>query len=208
MKFNISKAVLALALAGSIIVAGCSAAWVTSLDSILVAAAPALVNILNIIAIAEGRPLNATLAAKITADATTVKTLANDFAVASASAAPTACAQLQAAIGAYSADQASVLALAQVSDPAIQTKIVVLSSLVAGTVEAITAVIPNCQQAAAARASLSAKAVPLPMRSFVKSYNTNLVVPTGNKAVDAFTKKHKVHVHRKALRVLSLGRAS
>lgn len=200
-----SKILLAITLSITLVVSGCSAAWVTTLDNILVAAAPALINILNIIAIAKGQPTNPALAAKINADAATVKTLAADFATASATAAPTACAQLQAAIGVYSQDESQVLALAQVSDPATQTKINVLSGLVSGTVVAVLAVIPNCKQAAELRTSLSAKSVPLPLKSFVSSYNTNLVVKTGLPAVDAYTSSHKIHVHSKFVRVITFG---
>src|SRR5271165_4419190 len=94
----------------------CSTAWVSTLDSILAAAAPALVNILQIVALANGQPVNTNLEAKINADATVIKTLAGDFAKASSSAAPGVCSQLNAAIGDYQADQALVLQVAQVSD--------------------------------------------------------------------------------------------
>jgi hypothetical protein len=186
---------------------GCSTAWVTTLDDILIAAAPALINILNIVAIAKGQPINTALESQITADAARVKTLAADFSAASAAAAPTACAQLQAAINTYSADQAQVMALAQVSDPATQTKIETLSALISGTIVAITAVIPSCQQAASFKATLEKTAVPLPLKTFVKSYNDTLKVKTGNAAVDSFTKSHEVHVHGKFVRVITLGLA-
>jgi hypothetical protein len=66
----------------------CSTAWVSTLDSILVAAAPALIDILQIAAVANGQPINTNLEAKINADATVIKTLAADFAEASSAAAP------------------------------------------------------------------------------------------------------------------------
>ena len=198
---------LVLAVILSMSCAGCSTAWVTTFDNILVAAAPALINILNIIALAKGQPMNTALASKITADAATVKTLAADFAASSAAAAPTACAQLQAGISTYAADESQVLALAQVSDSATQAKIETLSALVAGTITGILAVIPSCQQAAAMRAQAEAKAPALPLSSFVSSYNKILAVPTGNLAVDTYTKKHAIHVHSKFVRVVTFGRA-
>ena len=202
------KIVLAMLLCLTVTVSGCSVAWVSTLDNILVAAAPALINILQIIAIAKGAPVNGTLSAKITADAAAIKTLATSFAGASALAAPGACSQLQAAITTYSSDEAQVLALAQVSDPATQQKVIVLSSLVAGTISGILAVIPNCSQAAAARATLArSNAVPLPLKGFIASYNAKLVEKTGNAAVDTYTAKHKVHVHSGVVRALSLGMA-
>jgi hypothetical protein len=187
---------LALLLCCTMTIAGCSIAWVTTLDDILAAAAPALINILNIIAIAKGEPLNTATTAKINADAANIKVLASDFASAQTAAAPTVCAQLQAAIQVYSNDINQVLTLAQVSDPATQEKIQVLSGLVTGTVVGILAVIPNCQQAVTMRASMESKSVPLPLKSFINSYNSTLVVPTGIVAVDSYTKKHKIHGHR------------
>jgi len=109
------------------------------------AAAPALVNILQIVAVANGQPVNSNLEAKINADAAVIKTLAGDFAKASSSAAPTVCSQLQAAISTYQADQQLVLSAAQVSDLNTQTKITLLAGLVADTVQSIAAVIPACQ---------------------------------------------------------------
>lgn len=200
--------VLCVLLAFTITVQGCNPVWVTTITDIVTAAVPALINILNIIAIAKGQTPNATLAAKIAADGTLIKTLTSDFATASTAAAPAACAQLQSAISVYMADQAEVMALANIADPATQAKVIALSALVAGTATAILGLIPNCQQAAAMRASLANRIVPLPLKSFVKSYNANLVASTGNAAVDAYTKSHKVHVHDLFVRVITLGGAA
>jgi hypothetical protein len=186
----------------------CSTAWVSTLDSILAAAAPALVNILQIVAIANGQPINSNLAAKINADATVIKTLAADLAKASAGSAPGACQQLQAAVGAYQADQALVLQVAQVSDQNTQTKITLLAGLVASTVQAITAVIPACQSTSQNAASLQGfKATPpYSVSTFAARYNSILVATTGNAAVDAATQRLKLHQHSKIVRSLSFGR--
>ena len=91
------KKILVLALSLTMFCTACSTAWVSTLDSILAAAAPALVNILQIVAMANGRPMNSNLAAKINDDATVIKTLAGDFAKASSGSAPGICQQLQTA---------------------------------------------------------------------------------------------------------------
>src|SRR5713101_2084101 len=147
----IMRKALVVALSLAMFCTACSTAWVSTLDSILAAAAPALINILQIVAVAKGQPINSNLSAKINADATVIKTLAADFAKATSGSAPGVCQQLQAAVSAYQADQQIVLQAAQVSDANTQTKITLLADLVAGTVNAITAVIPSCQNAAAAR---------------------------------------------------------
>ena len=197
------KKVLVVALSLAMSCTACSTAWVSTLDSIVAAAAPALINILQIVAVANGKPMNSNLAAKINADATVIKTLAGDFAKASSGSAPGVCQQLQAAVSAYQADQALVLQVAQVSDSNTQTKITLLANLVAGTVQAITAVIPSCQ----ANAQASFKALPpYSVSTFADHYNRILVAPTGNAAVDVATRKLKLHGHSKLVRALTFGR--
>src|SRR6202140_311726 len=198
------KATLVVALALAMLATGCSTAWVVTLDSILAAAAPALINILQIVAVAQGQPINSSLVAKINADTTAIKTLAADFAKASSGSAPGICQELQAGVNAYEADQQLVLQVAQVSDPVTQTKIAMLADLVAGTVSAITAAIPSCQSVAASR-HLNA-ALPYNVSTFVADYNRILVTATGDPAVDAATPDLKLHRHSKLLRIATIGR--
>jgi hypothetical protein len=182
----------------------CSTAWVSTLNSILAAAAPALINILQIVALAQGQPLNASLEAKINADATVIKTLAADFAKASSGSAPGICQQLQAGVNTYASDQQLVLQAAQVNDANTQTKITMLIDLVAGTVSAITAAIPSCQNTVAFRSLNSAP--PYDVSTFVDDYNRVLVTPTGNASVDGVTSKLTLHRHSKMTRIITLGR--
>ena len=198
------KTTLAVALALATLSIGCSTAWVATLDSILAAAAPALINILQIVALAQGQPINRNLEAKINADATAIKTLAVDFAKASSGSAPGICQELQAGVNAYEADQQLVLQVAQVSDPVTQTKIAMLADLVAGTVSAITAAIPSCQSVAASR-HLNA-ALPYNVSTFVADYNRILVTATGDPAVDAATPELKLHRHSRFVRLATFGR--
>jgi hypothetical protein len=197
------KKILVLALSLTMFCTACSTAWVSTLDSILAAAAPALINILQIVAVASGRPMNSDLATKINVDATVIKTLAGDFAKASSGSAPGVCQQLQAAVGVYQADQQLVLQVAQVSDANTQTKVTLLANLVAGTVEAITAVIPSCQNADSRQGFKAAP--PYSLTTFTAHYNSVLTAPTGNAAVDAATPKLKLYRHSKLARSMTLG---
>ena len=196
------KKILVVALSLALFSTACSTAWVSTLDSILSAAAPALIDILQIVSAANGKPMNSELAAKINTDSSAIETLASDFAKFSSLAAPGMCSQLDAAIGTYQQDQQTVLQLAQVSDQATQMKIVLLSGLVAGTIEAITAVIPSCQ----ANTQVLKAAPPLNVKNFATSYNAILVAKTGNAAVDALTPKLVIHRHSKFVRVVTVGR--
>ena len=195
------KRVLVVTLSFAMFCTACSTTWVSTLDFVLAAAAPALINILQIVAVANGQPVNSNLIAKINADATVVKTLAGDFAMASSLAAPGVCSQLQAAVSAYQADQTLVLQVAQVSDQNTQTKIALLADLVGGTVVAIESVIPSCQSASAAKSFRSAP--PYSLTTFVSRYNGVLVTPTGNPAVDAVTQKLKLQRHSVFVRAIT-----
>jgi hypothetical protein len=198
MKKLLVVPVLIVALLG----VGCSTAWVSTLDSILAAAAPAIINILEIVAVAKGVPVNAQEVAKINGDATALKSLASDYATASAAAAPGVCSQLNAAIGVFGQDITAVEAVAQVTDVNTQTKITLLFSLVSGTVQAITAVVPSCKAGVVA----NYKSVPpLSVKNFVADYNARLVAKTGNASVDALTPKLKLHQHSKLVRYASAG---
>ncbi|MGB6249509.1 MAG: hypothetical protein WCC78_16075 [Terriglobales bacterium] len=189
--------VLSLALSST----ACSTAWVSTLDSILAAAAPALINILQIVSVANSEPMNSTLAAKIDDDAVAIKTLAADFAKDGGS---NACTILQNAVATYQVDQALVLQLAQVKDSNTQTKIALLADLVSGTIGAITAVIPACQPSTASPKSADVERL-LKLEHFVASYNVILTARTGNAPVDAATPKLVIHQHSKVARYVSLG---
>ena len=191
---------LAVILCASMLLTSCSTAWVSTLDTILAAAAPALVNILQIIAIAESKPFHAELATKINSDAATIKQLAGDFASATAASAPGVCQQLNAAVGVYTQDQQAVLALVQVSDSATQQKIAVLAGLVTSTIGAITAALPQCQHPSGKMAT-----PPLNVRKFVTDYNAALTAKTGNAGVDALTPKLKIHEHSAFVRYATVG---
>jgi hypothetical protein len=91
-----------------------------------------------------------------------------------------------------------------VSDSNTQTKIVLLSDLVAGTVNAITAVIPSCQNAAAFRSMKTTP--PYSVSTFAAHYNAILVAKTGNAAVDAVTPTLKLRQHSRLAQVVTFGR--
>jgi hypothetical protein len=198
------RRVLIVALLFAMLCTACSTAWVSTLDSILAAAAPALINILQIVAVANGQPLNSGLEAKINTDAAVLETLAGDFAKASSESAPGVCQELEAAVSAYQADQQLVLQAAQVSDSNTQTKIALLSDLVTGTVNAITAVIPSCQNAATSRSINTTP--PYSVSNFAAHYNSILMAKTGNAAVDAVTPTLKLRQHSKLAQVVTFGR--
>jgi hypothetical protein len=204
MKTNFKTIGIALVLCLSITLTACSAAWVSTATTIISVAGPALINILEIVAVANGQAVNQQTVAKVNSDVANIKQLLTAFASASSSAAPGVCSQLQAALTTYQADQQLILSVAQVSDPATQTKIQLLSGLVTGTVQAIFAVLPQCQAPASGKFG-TISAPPVKVKNFVKTYNAILVAKTGNIAVDNLTSKRKLHEHSTTVRYASLG---
>jgi hypothetical protein len=199
-KSSFQKAIVALMLCGVMTFVGCTASWVSTFDTVISVAAPALTGILDVAALADGKPVDAALVTKINADAAAVETLAKDFANASSSAGPGLCSQLQVDITTYESDLPLVLQVAQVSDPNTEAKIEALSALIVSTFNSIEPLIPNC--AAPAKTSL-AVAVPLSVKNFVNAYNAEMVKPTGNPQVDAGTAKLKLHTKSTFMRVVT-----
>jgi hypothetical protein len=197
------KRILVVALTFAMLCTGCSTAWVSTLNSILAVAGPALINILQIVAIANNQPMNSALANKINVDAAAVKTLAADFAKASSNSAPGVCLQLEAAVSSYQADQQLVLQVAQVSDASTQTKITLLTDSIASTLGAITALIPTCADTTDFQMMKTAPSESF--STFAARYNSILVAKTGNAAVDTLTPKLKLHEHSKFVRMVSMG---
>ena len=90
------------------------------------------------------------------------------------------------------------------SDPNTQTKIALLADLVAGTVNALAAVIPSCQNAVSLQGFKAAP--PYSVSTFADRYNSILVTPTGNAAVDAVTPHLRIHQHSRLVHALTFGR--
>jgi hypothetical protein len=202
------RKLLTVALIGTMFLTGCSTAWLTTAESILAAAAPALINILEIAALAEGKPVNANLAAKVNGDAAALTTILKDYSAAAKSAQPQICPQLQAALTTYESDLPAVLSVAQVSNPNVASKIEIISSLVVGVFGSIEPLIPGCQAptAPAVRAmTMKLQPAAVDVKTFIDAYNGALVSPTGNPSVDKATPKMKLYHHSKAVRVLTLG---
>jgi hypothetical protein len=71
-------------------------------------------------------------------------------------------------------------------------------------VNAITAVIPSCQNAATSRSINTTP--PYSVSNFAAHYNSILMAKTGNAAVDAVTPTLKLRQHSKLAQVVTFGR--
>jgi hypothetical protein len=200
----LSKGLTAIVLSYCLILAGCSLAWIGTLDTVLAAAAPALNNVLTIIALVENKPVNQTLEDKITADAANLKILAADFAKDSGTN-PTTCQEVQAGAAVLNDDAAVVLSLVNASG---SSNIAAIFAAADAFVVVIVGLIPACNSPAAIKAykqSVPAKVAKINVNALVSNYNTTLTKTTGNAVVDAYSKANKVHAHSLFVRVVSLG---
>ena len=123
----VAKVALAVTLSFTMIVAGCS---VSQFDQVLNEIAPAISTVLQIIAISRGTTADLTVATKVAKDVTTLETLYNDYQSVSSTSKPGVESQINAGFTVLNQDISSVLAVAQVNDPATQQKIEALITLV------------------------------------------------------------------------------
>jgi len=203
MKY-ITKGLVVILLSYSLLLQGCSLAWVGTLDTVLAAAAPALNNVLTIISLAENKPINTVLEAKITADAANLKVLAAAFASASGTA-PTTCQEVRAAANVLNDDASTVLALVNASG---SSNVAAIFAAADAFVVVIIGLIPACSTPVAVKASkdsVPAKLAKINVNALVSNYNQVLTRPSGKAAVDAYAKANQIHAHSKFIRVATFG---
>lgn len=207
MKFG-ARAGVCLVLLATMFTAGCSAAWLTTFESYLKIAAPSLISILDLIALATGHPVNAALVAKINADGAALTSAADSVAKAGASNTQGACQQFNLAIATFAANLTAIEQVGQVSSPATQAQIAALTQLAQQTISEIEAPIASCaastQPVAHMAMARSAAGLTKPAEYTVK-FNSILDRNTGDVAVVGKTKPLHIHVHSKLARYATAG---
>ena len=203
MKY-ITRGLTVIVLSYCLILQGCSVAWVGTVDRLLAVAGPALNNILTIVSLATNKPVNQALEDKITQDAANLRKLAEDFASANGSNAPTACQELQAGMAVLTDDAAVVLSIVQSIGP-VGGNLPAIFAAADAIVISIVALVPSCKTPAALRLSIPKAAGALNANKMIDSYNSVLVLPSGNAKVDSYAKSHKIHAHSKMVRILTFG---
>lgn len=193
---------LALILALTMALTACTASWLSDFEKYVTLAAPAIIDIIEIIAIAQGVQANAGTMAKINADAAALEKLASDYSAASASAQPGIVPQIQAAFNTLQQDASTIFQVAQVNDPAKQALIQSLIVLVQNTFTQIASMIPQAKTG-----KVMAKQL-LPADQFVSRYNA--LVSAGTHGSDAKFDKEvsnkKLHIHSKVVRLATFGK--
>lgn len=175
----------------------CSTAWLTTFDGYLKIAGPILIQILDIVSIAKGVPVNQAMVAKINADQAALNSLADSITTATAADLPNTCAAFNQAVATFSADLTAIEQLANVG-PNTSGEIGAAVGIAQAAIQEIEAPIQACQSAPNARVARERL-----QNAALTVKSPNDVVKRFNSVVDA---KHHVHIHALPLRVLSFGK--
>jgi hypothetical protein len=192
------KKVLALVLAVTMATVGCSAAWVSTFESYLAIAGPAVIQILEIVALAKGAAVSPAVIAKVNGDAKALQTLVQSIQTASAANLPTACAAFNEGVKVFAADVPTLEQIGQLSNPTTQAQVADALQLVESTIAEIETPIASCQTSGASfKTAVAASRVKSPS-DFASQYNKIM-------ARDKTTSKYRVHVHGKFTRYATFG---
>lgn len=190
------KSIQALILAATIFLTSCSTNWLTTFDSYVGLAAPAVVEVIVAIDSAEGIPVDPNITAKIENDAAALKQLGQSIVNATSQNLPTACAAFNVGLDTFVSDIPSLITISQVSNPALVAEINGGIILVQGILKEIEVPIAACQ---AATHGLEAR----------KALETGLAkITSPSDFVVQFNKLNlgkKLHVHPWYVRYLTFG---
>jgi len=216
---RIGAAMVALVLALTIALAGCSTAWIQEAEEIVAALIPAAGNIVALVAAVQGKGISANdmqmiqnAGSQAGADLQLVQSLITAYEKADAATQPGILNQIESAISATQANLQGLLPALHIQDAATQAKVTAVIGIVLSEVESLAAVVPlvkNTSSAAAKAAGAGHPSgpvrAPLSASEFVNSYNATMTAKTGNAALDRATAGLKIHQHGKTARVVSAG---
>ena len=191
------KKLISLCLAGVLcLTTACSTTWLSTFDGYLKVAGPILIQILDIVAAAKGVTPDSALVVKINADQAAVNAIAQSISTATGANPAGACQEFNAAVATFADDLNQIETLANVG-PGTSAEILDAVGIAQAAITEVEAPIAACASA--------------PTPALAKAYVANAaltvtspedVVKKFNKVVD---KKHQVHLHGKAVRVLTFG---
>jgi hypothetical protein len=208
---------MAVVLCFTILLTGCTTAWVGQAEEIAAVLVPAAANILAVVAALQGNSVSAADLQTIEnagkqagADLQLVQSLIAAYQTADATAKPGILGQIQSGLDAVQSGLQGLLPALHIKDVATQTKITAVVGLVITEVQSLAAIVPLVNPGASpkmmARAAAQAKKQPpLSAAEFIASYNATLTAKTGNAELDRVTGKMQIHGHGKAARVVTAG---
>lgn len=218
------RGAVALLLCLTMVLGGCTTAWIGQAEEIVAALIPAATNIVALVAALQGKTISAadlqmiqSAGTQAGADLQLIQTLITAYQQADAAAQPGILTQIESAIGAVQSNLQGLLPALHIQDAATQSKITAVVGLVLSEVQSLAAIVPvlkgdtgnptlsqNARKDGAPSAASAAKA-PLSASEFVKSYNATMAAKTGNAELDKATAGFEIHRHGKLARWVTLG---
>jgi hypothetical protein len=191
------KKLLSLILVGVLgVCTACSTAWLTTFENYLKVVGPILVQILDIVSLVEGKPVNTQLQAKITGDAAAINAIAASINAATVQNVVGECAQFNLAVATLQSDLSQVEQLANVG-PNASAEIAAAVGIAQAAFTEVEAPISACSAS-----SSNAQALAALKAGSVGVSSPEDVVKKFNAVVD---KKHHVHLHSLFVRILTFG---
>ena len=175
MKHRIAKASVCTILSLTLIVAGCSASWISTALADLPVITQVALNIASIVAAAQGKGQASpavtsqvqNIAAQVQSDLTLVQSLIADYQSATAAQKPAFVQKIAAALADVQTNLNAILTAVHVSDTALQATIVAAVGVAAATVASIASLLPA--SAGTVRANNAVK--PPSVRELKKQFN-------------------------------------
>jgi hypothetical protein len=224
MRHKRMEAAVAAVLCVTIVLAGCSTAWIQAAEEIVATLIPAAGNIVALVAAVQGNgvapndlQMIQNAGTQAAADLQLIQSLMAAYQKADAAAQPGILNQIESAIAAVEANLRGVLPALHIQDAATQAKVTAVVGIVLSEVESLAAVVPivrgqgpglQTSQVSQVRRDLGQPTqlkAPLSARDFVSSYNATMTAKTGNAVLDRASAGLKIHQHGKATRVASVG---
>ncbi|HTY84196.1 MAG TPA: hypothetical protein VMB19_08250 [Silvibacterium sp.] len=210
------RAAVAAVLCVTMIMAGCSTAWISEAEEIVAALIPAAANLVTLVASLEGKTVSAgdlqtiqNAGTQAEADLQLVQSLIAAYEKADAATKPGILNQIESAITAAQANLQGLLPALHIQDAATQAKVTAVVGILLSEVESLAAIVPVVKsQPSVAGAELAARAAgkaPLSANDFVASYNATMTAKTGNADLDRTTAGLKIHAHGKVARWATAG---
>ena len=210
------RAGVALALCLTLVLGGCSTAWIGQAEEIVSALMPAAANLVALVAALEGKTVSTAdlqmiqnVGSQVGTDLQLIQSLIAAYQKADAAGQAGILNQIESAINAAQGNLQGLLAGLHIKDAATQAKITAVVGLLLSEVQALAAVVPLVKGTnappLAKNARNGAPKAPLAAGEFVSSYNATLTAKTGNADVDRVTAGLKIHLHGKLERWATAG---
>ena len=211
-----ARAGVALALCLTLVLGGCSTAWIGQAEEIVSALMPAAANLVALVAALEGKTVSTAdlqmiqnVGSQVGTDLQLIQSLIAAYQKADAAGQAGILNQIESAINAAQGNLQGLLAGLHIKDAATQAKITAVVGLLLSEVQALAAVVPLVKGTnaplLAKNARNGAPKAPLAAGEFVSSYNATLTAKTGNADVDRVTAGLKIHLHGKLERWATAG---